>query len=159
MRKFVLATLIVIQSVRLGADEVQLSPNAPKDKQVAVHSTSDLERLHKAMAPYVAQARSSYPNAKERFLNGLPKGQHFFVTTRLRDRGGKEEQVFVAVNSIQSGLIEGTIFSPIQIVSGFRYKQRYSFSEADLIDWLITYPDGSEEGNVVGRFLDTYDGR
>jgi hypothetical protein len=29
-------------------------------------------------------------------------------------------------------------------------------SEAELLDWLITKPDGSEEGNVVGKFLDTY---
>jgi hypothetical protein len=26
--------------------------------------------------------------------------------------------------------------------------------EPVLIDWLITKPDGSEEGNVVGKFLD-----
>jgi hypothetical protein len=27
--------------------------------------------------------------------------------------------------------------------------------EPVLIDWLITKPDGSEGGNVVGKFLDT----
>ena len=25
-----------------------------------------------------------------------------------------------------------------------------------VIDWTIVMPDGSEEGNVVGNFLDTY---
>jgi hypothetical protein len=25
-----------------------------------------------------------------------------------------------------------------------------------LLDWLITRPDGTEEGNVVGKFIDTY---
>jgi hypothetical protein len=41
------------------------------------------------------------------------------------------------------------------IVSGFKLGQTYTFNESDLIDWFISKPDGSEEGNVVGKFLDT----
>ncbi len=37
-----------------------------------------------------------------------------------------------------------------------RRQQEYSFNEDELLDWLISKPDGSEEGNVVGKFLDTY---
>jgi hypothetical protein len=33
---------------------------------------------------------------------------------------------------------------------------RYATAETELLDWLITKPDGTEEGNVVGKFLDTY---
>ena len=29
-------------------------------------------------------------------------------------------------------------------------------AESDLLDWVIRKPYGSEEGNVVGKFLDTY---
>lgn len=29
------------------------------------------------------------------------------------------------------------------------------FKEKDIIDWLISKPDRSEEGNFVGKFLDT----
>jgi hypothetical protein len=32
----------------------------------------------------------------------------------------------------------------------------YKLSERDLTDWLISKPDGSEEGNVVGKFLDEW---
>lgn len=79
-----------------------------------------MEKLRAAMVPYIAQARSSYSDAKARYLKGLPSGQHFFVTTTLQDGSGREEQVFVAVNSIENGFIQGTIFSQIQLVSGFR---------------------------------------
>ena len=41
-------------------------------------------------------------------------------------------------------------------VRGFRYGQPYSFREADLVDWMVSRPDDSEEGNVVGNFLDSY---
>jgi hypothetical protein len=32
----------------------------------------------------------------------------------------------------------------------------YAFAETEVMDWLISHPDGSEEGNFVGKFLDTY---
>lgn len=66
------------------------------------------------------------------------------------------EQVFVAVQSIRNGLITGRIWSDIELVEGFRHGDVYSFQEAAMIDWLITKPDGTEEGNLVGKFLDTY---
>ena len=28
--------------------------------------------------------------------------------------------------------------------------------ESDVLDWTISKPDGTEEGNFVGKFLDTY---
>jgi len=49
--------------------------------------------------PYVKKARETLPEAKKRYLSGLPKGEHFFVTTRLRGPDGKYEQVFVKVTS------------------------------------------------------------
>ena len=30
------------------------------------------------------------------------------------------------------------------------------FPESELVDWVITHPDGIEEGNVVGKFLDEW---
>ena len=60
------------------------------------------------------------------------------------------------VRVTEDGTIEGIIYSPIQVVSDYSYKQPYSFPESELVDWLITKPDGSEEGNVVGKFMDTY---
>ena len=108
------------------------------------------------MAPYVAQARASYPGARGRFRAGLPRGYGFFVTTRLHDAANREEQVFIAVDSITNGMISGRIASQINVVRDFRYGQPYTFSEADLVDWMVSRPDGSEEGNVVGNFLDTY---
>ena len=40
--------------------------------------------------------------------------------------------------------------------AGSSFGDSYQFSESDLLDWLITHPDGSEEGNFVGKFLDSY---
>jgi hypothetical protein len=50
------------------------------------------------MGPYVAQARNTYPQAKRRFLQGLPRGYVLFVTTRLRDSKEHWEQALRAEN-------------------------------------------------------------
>jgi len=148
-----LAVLLLCASAH--AQDPVLAPNAPKDKPTAVQARDKFER---SIAPFVAQAKSTYPQAKERFLKGLPKGQAFFVTTRLYGADGNYEQVFIAVQSIRDGQIIGRIWSEIHVVHTYKYKDPYAFPEDRLLDWLITKPDGSEEGNFVGKFLDTYKG-
>ena len=66
------------------------------------------------------------------------------------------EQAFVAVDRISNGTIEGRIWSAINLVSGYKYRDAIRVKEKNIIDWLISKPDGSEEGNFVGRFLDQY---
>lgn len=43
----------------------------------------------------------------------------------------------------------------MNLVRQYRRGDHNELKEADLVDWLISKPDGSEEGNVVGKFLDT----
>jgi hypothetical protein len=121
-----------------------------------VTSDEQHQRLEAAVAPYIAQARATYPEAKDRYLVGLPPRQSFFVTVELRDAAGRSEMVFLAVDSLARDSIYGRIWNQIHVVQGYRLRQPYALPEAELLDWLITRPDGSEEGNVVGRFLDTY---
>ena len=132
-----------------------LPPNAPKDKPGSA-TRDQVPRFERAIAPYVAKARATYPDAKNRFLAGLPPKQMFFITTRLHDKDGKWEQAFIQVQSIKDGKVTGTISSDLVIVKTFKIGQTYNFPECDMLDWVITKPDGTEEGNFVGHFLDTY---
>jgi hypothetical protein len=151
---FVVLTLFAIPA---KAQEPQLSPNAPQDRPITTDA-SQLAAFEAAIAPHVAEAKRTYPAAKRKFLAGLPTGQSFFVTTRLRDGTGAFEQVFIAVRSIEDGTIHGKVWSEINTVRGYRFGDEYRFSETEMLDWLITHPDGSEEGNFVGKFLDSYRG-
>jgi hypothetical protein len=146
-------SLIFLSSGAAHADGPVLAPNAPQDRP-GVHSSQ--QRFEAAIAPYVARAKASYPEAKKRFLAGLPPRHYFFITTRLTDKQGRVEQVFIAVSNIREGTVTGRIWSKIMFVEGYRHGDTITFDEAGMIDWLITRPDGSEEGNVVGKFLDTY---
>ncbi len=135
-----------------------LSPNAPVDRPVAVRGRSSdeaLARLRKLTAPYTQKALATYPDAKGRYLAGLPQGETFFVTTVVRDSAGRFEQIFILVDQIDGNVVKGRIASEILAVDGYRHGQPHTFHEADIVDWLISKPDGSEEGNFVGKFLDT----
>jgi hypothetical protein len=138
-----------------SGQEVNVAPNAPKDRSTHIEK-NEKQRFDEAIKPYVEKARRTYPEAKERFLKGLPPKHTFFVTTRLYDSAGHFEQVFIAVNQIKDGQIKGLIWSDIQLVSGYKHGDSYTFPESELIDWTISRPDGTEEGNFVGNFLDSY---
>lgn len=109
------------------------------------------------MRPYVEQAQKTFPGAKARFLAGLQKGQSLFVTARLYDECGKSELAFIAVTGIQGGIVEGRIWSSLNnLITSYRLRDPYAFPENQLVDWLIAYPDGTEEGNLFGKFKDSY---
>lgn len=135
---------------------VHVAPNAPKDRPRGAAMPCQWHAAVRATAPYVARARATYPAARARYQAGLPPGHTFFVTTRLADSRGRLEQVFVAVDSIVGDRIHGRLWSDIHLVDGYRREQPLVVAEAELVDWMIARPDGTEEGNVVGVFLDTY---
>jgi hypothetical protein len=131
-------------------------PKAPPDKPLHAdaHQAAELER---AVRPYISKALKTYPAAKKRFLNGLPSKYLFSLTTKLWDRSHTRfEVVFVVAKAIKDGAVTGRLASHTTQPVGYGFGDRISFSESQIMDWTILHADGTEEGNVVGKFLDTY---
>ena len=129
----------------------------PKDKPVHMEGAQQQAEVDRAIAPYVAQARKTYPAAKKRFEAGLPPKYLFSLTTKLWDRSHtKSEVVFVVAEKIKSGTVTGHLATHTKQPIGYNWGDRVSFPESKVMDWTIVHPDGTEEGNVVGKFLDTY---
>lgn len=148
---------LIFSILLLGIGQVrafQLAPNAPKDRPYYSNEAKK-EKLYRIFQPCVAQARESYPAAKQRFLNGSLQGSLFSVTTRLHDSLGHEEQVFIIVRSIKDGQISGTIASAIELVKGYKDGDDYNMPESEILDWTISKPDGTEEGNCMGKLMDS----
>jgi hypothetical protein len=145
-------------SAPVASAPVALAPNAPKDQPVSAMGAK-VDEIKAAMAPHIEEARRTYPDAKRRYLAGLPQGHVFFVVATLRDPDGAEEQVFVGVSGIQDGKVSGRISSDILGLRSYKRGDAYVVPEAELIDWVISRPDGSEEGNFVGKFLDDWQKR
>jgi hypothetical protein len=128
----------------------------PPDVPIALTTKRQLAAYDKMLAPYIARARATYPAAKKRFLAGLPPGHRFSVRIPLVDRDGKREDSFIGVETIKGGNITGVIDTRLVFVTGYKTGQRMTFPESRIDNWLILRPDGTEEGNAVGKFLDTH---
>jgi hypothetical protein len=63
------------------------------------------------------------------------------------------EAVFVEVTKIDGGQVAGTIASDLTTVREYHLGQAHSFLETEVVDWTIANADGTQEGNIVGRFL------
>jgi len=141
------------------ADDEKLKPlaeNAPKDQPKDLHGKEGVSDFEKAIAPYVAKARRTLPETKKRFQKGLKPGEVLSLTIRIYDDAGRFEQVFLQVKSWKDTTIVGLLSTPPELVKTHKQGEKMTFAEKDVYDWTISKPDGSEEGNFVGKFLDTY---
>src|SRR3981081_1696874 len=129
-------------------------PPPPPDNPSA-ETTEDVAKYEAAIAPYIQKARDTLPDAKKRYLDGLPKGQILYITIRLTDPLGRFEQAFVKVNSWTGTIIKGTLASDMELVKKYKKGEALTCRESQVMDWTITKPDGTEEGNFVGKFLGT----
>jgi|ERR1051326_3918865 hypothetical protein len=142
-------TVIALLSPRIAS--AQGSP--PPDRPFWTDSAASV-CIDKAIVARIDAARKTLPKAKARFLAGLPKGYSFAVTTRLRDPGGRPEQVFVLIDSVVRNLFLGRL-AQVDFTPGFHAGQWYAVPDSAVLDWTITRTDGIEEGNYVGKFLDS----
>lgn len=131
---------------------------APTDQPQLLAGTEvvqSLQQFDKLIAPAVKQARKTLPAAKKRFAAGLPAGQAFYLTTRIFDADGKYEQVFVRVQAWRGATVQGRISNELNLVQQYQSGQVISFPESAVLDWTITTADGGEEGNFVGKLIDS----
>jgi uncharacterized protein YegJ (DUF2314 family) len=139
--------------------EEQARAKAPVDRAVGTRGEQQVDAYDRAIAPYVAKARASYPAAKKRYLAGLPPDHTFAVWIRLyqndeKSRENRHEDVFVVVEEIKEGKIRGYINNKLELLTNYQKGERIEFPESDVKNWVIVRPDGSEEGNDVGKFLE-----
>lgn len=138
---------------------VAAQSNAPPDQPMTVNPGKAAEAYERAIAPYVAKARASYPAAKKRFLRGLPPGYTFTVYFRAyqsADKSHKEavEDLYVIVDAIKDGKIYGRINNKPIALTKYRLGDPVRFSESRIMNWVVLRPDGSEESNELGNFTD-----
>ena len=128
-----------------------VAENAPED--CGALTTSDaLRSIVDELSP---EALKTWPTAKERFLAGLPEQHGFFVTFLVVDAEGRSEYLFIAVDEIVENEIRGRIWSDVKLIEGMPFRAPVVLPEDAISDWLITKPDGTEEGNIIGKYIDT----
>ncbi len=153
------AVVIAVSSLLLCTAAAQRG--APTDKPKFVQGETAHAAYERAIAPYVAKARATYPAAKKRFLAGLPPGYSFTVFLRVYQSADKShpeaaEDLYVIVDAIRGGKIYGRINNRPLALTKYRLGDRVSFPESRILIWVVLRPDGSEEANELGKFLDRW---
>jgi Uncharacterized protein conserved in bacteria (DUF2314) len=130
----------------------------PGSMETPVKTSSEAEanRLDKAIQPYVAKARAGLPALKKRFTAGLPKEEVLMLTIRVYDPDHKYEQVFVTVQKWTDKEVTGSIASELIGVKTHKMGDVITFDPKEILDWTVIKSDGTEEGNVVGNFLNDF---
>jgi uncharacterized protein YegJ (DUF2314 family) len=146
-----LACFVVLVSL----PPVQEQKPPPPDKPLSTNADK-MKNYEDAIAPYVKQARETLPSAKSKFLAGLKPGEIFYLTIRIYDDQKRFEQVFLKVTEWKDNSIQGVIASEVALVKKYKIGDKLSCKPEEVYDWTISKPDGTEEGNFVGKFLDTY---
>jgi len=126
-----------------------------KADRPGVVGANEFAVFEEALWPYVRKAQASLPRIKQGYQRGLAEGETLYVVVRLPEPGGFE-QAYVEVQDWQGAELLGVIASRLRPGSPYRIGDLISFKESAVLDWVITKPDGYEEGNFVGRFLEKY---
>lgn len=140
MRYLLIALAIVSASCMTHSSGVG-NPPIPPATGVTTEDKSQLAALS-----YVDRARAAFPEAKRRFLEGLPEGYELRVTADLKDSVGRRMNNLIVVDKIEDGLVTGHWWEGMAR-GVYDAKDIYTFSERDIIDWAIKRPNGVIEGN------------
>lgn len=135
--------LLFLTTGLLGAEDANASP---AERPVI---------FQKEVAPTIGEALGSYPEARKRYLAGLPQKTIFYVSVRLTDGYGyfALAQVRVSRIAVKKAEISGRITNALTKIDGYHKGDDIDFPEAKIVDWKIVHPDGTEEGNLLGKFL------
>ncbi|XXF75674.1 DUF2314 domain-containing protein [Myxococcaceae bacterium GXIMD 01537] len=90
---------------------------------------------------------------KPRFLEGLEPGARLFVKAPFDTARGGTEWMWLQVFGWKGAAIEGVLDSDPRAVPGLRAGSRVTVQEASLFDYLLTWPDGTTEGNQTERII------
>ena len=66
------------------------------------------------------------------------------------------EDLYVIVDAIKGGKAHGRINNKPISLTKYRLGDRVTFPESRIMNWVVLRPDGSEEANELGLFIDRW---
>lgn len=112
-----------------------------------------LVRADSALAEPMQQARRTLSRARKRYAAGLPGGTKCLVMVRVLASDTSFRQVQARVIGWHDGAVQALI-SPLTKAATTDLRP-VSFPETAVLDWTFLAANGREEGNFVGKYLDT----
>ena len=115
-----------------------------------------LARDATALADPVREALRTLPQAKKKFLAGLPEGDQFLLSVRVMATDTSFRQVSARVLGWHGTTVQALLL-PAHTAAAATPAEPLpvSFPETAVLDWTLLRASGREEGNYVGRYTDT----
>jgi hypothetical protein len=144
-----LALLLALPLVAQGPTPVVLTAaTAPAGVRPA------LTRDETALAGPVREALRTLPQAKKKFLAGLPIGDQFLLSVRVIATDTSFRQASARVLGWHGNTVQALLLPPADADTKTE-PTPVSFPETAVVDWTLLRASGREEGNYVGRYIDT----
>jgi hypothetical protein len=143
------ALLLALPTVAQGPAPVVLTVDtAPAGVRPA------LTREETALADPMREALRTLPLAKKKFLAGLPTGDQFLLSVRVIATDTSFRQASARVLGWHGSTVQALLLPPANEVTKTE-PTPVSFPETAVVDWTLLRASGREEGNYVGRYIDT----
>lgn len=112
-----------------------------------IHKVADDDEV---MAKAHARAVATLPQFKKRFRAGPEPGEVYFVKHGFpRHDNDHHEFMWVIVKTWSGGRIKGILANDPTHRIDLRSGQPITLTEADVFDWLLTLPDGTQQGGFT----------
>jgi hypothetical protein len=114
-----------------------------------------LARDETALANPVREALRTLPQAKKRFLAGLPEGDQFLLSVRVAASDTSFRQASARVLGWRGNTVQALLLPEAADSATPAEPTPVSFPETAVVDWTLLRASGREEGNYVGRYTET----
>lgn len=114
-----------------------------------------LTRDATALADPVREALRTLPQAKKRFLAGLPAGDQFLLSVRVAATDTSFRPASARVLGWHGSTVQALLLPDAGDAASPAQPTPVSFPETAVVDWTLLRASGREEGNYVGRYIDT----
>ena len=153
-RPFFLLNLLFIAVGRpVAAQDVPLQVLTTATAPAGVRPA--LVREDQALADPLREALRTLPQAKKKFLAGLPAGDQFLLSVRVAATDTSFRQASARVMGWHGSTVQALLLPGAADSAGPKEPIPVSFPETAVVDWTLLRASGREEGNYVGKFLDT----
>ena len=114
-----------------------------------------LVRAATDLADPVREALRTLPQARKKFLAGLPEGDQFLLSVRVADTDTSFRQASARVLGWRGNTVQALLLPPATDSPTPAEPMPVSFPETAVVDWTLLRASGREEGNYVGRYTET----
>lgn len=118
-----------------------------------------LAREETALADPVREALRTLPQAKKKFLAGLSTGDQFLLSVRVIATDTSFQQRVARVLGWHGSTVQALLLPAATEAADPTQPPAeplpVSFPETAVMDWTLLRANGREEGNYVGRYIDT----